>query len=790
MAIQNMIEKIEERRKKPIGVVPLLPVRDLVIFPHMVVPLSVGRLKSVNAIEEAMLHDHFILICAQKDLKVEEPGVEDIYQIGTLSEVLQLLKLPDGTTRILIEGIRRVRIKEYLDNEKFLQVRIEEVRENIEKTLDIEALMRTANDQFEKYVNLNPKVPPEVLAIITGIEEPGRLADVITAHLFLKIPDKQQLLETINPRERLERLCKLLVSELEILGLEEKIQKKVFDRIGKVQKEYYLGEQLKAIQEELGKKGETGDIENLKKQVKEARMPGEIEEKAMKEIERLKQMFPLSPETTVVRNYLDWLVNLPWSIETKDKIDIKEAEKILEEDHYGLKKVKERALEYLAVRKLVEKMKGPILCFVGPPGTGKTSVGKSIARAMGRKFIRLSLGGVRDEAEIRGHRRTYVGALPGRIIQSVRRAKSRNPVFILDEIDKMSMDFRGDPSSALLEVLDPEQNNAFSDHYLEVDFDLSKVMFITTANTLYPVPPALRDRMEVIEFPGYTEDEKFHIADKFLILKELKEHGLSKKNVEISKSAILRTIREYTQEAGVRNLEREIANICRKVARRITTGKEENGKKIKITGVNVPKYLGVPKIRRGKKEEKSGIGVGTGVAWTEAGGDILIIEVVILSGKGQLLLTGQMGDVMQESAKAALSYVRSRTKELKLKKDFYKKYDVHIHVPEGAIPKDGPSAGITMACVLISGLTKKSISSDIAMTGEITLRGRVLPVGGIKEKILAAHRAGIKTLIMPEENKKDIEDIPKNVTRQLELKFVKNMDEVLKIHKFFEGGKK
>lgn len=788
MAIKNLVEKKEEERNKSIEVVPLLPVRDLVIFPYMVVPLLVGRLKSINAIEEAMLHDHLLLICAQKDPKVEEPSANDIYQIGTLVEVLQLLKLPDGTARILIEGIRRVRIKEYLNNERFLQVKVEEVKEETEKTLDIEALMRTASDQFDKYVKLNPKVPPETLAIITGIEEPGRLADVISAHLFLKVPDKQQILETINPSDRLEKLCKILISELEILGLEEKIQKKVFDRIGKVQKEYYLGEQLKVIQEELGKKGEAGDIEELRKKVKEAKMPKEVEEKATKEIDRLKQMFPLSPETTVVRNYLDWLINLPWSKGTKDKIDIKEAEKILEEDHYGLKKVKERVLEYLAVRKLVDKMKGPILCFVGPPGTGKTSIGKSIARALGRNFIRLSLGGVRDEAEIRGHRRTYVGALPGRIIQWIRRAKSKNPVFVLDEVDKMSMDFRGDPSSALLEVLDPEQNNAFSDHYLEVDFDLSNVMFITTANTLYPIPPALRDRMEVIEFPGYTEDEKFHIADKFLIPKQMKEHGLSNEKMEISKSAILKVIREYTQEAGVRNLEREIANICRKVAKKITTEKEEKDKKIRITEANVSKYLGVSKIRRGKKEEKSGIGVATGVAWTEVGGDILIIEVVVLSGKGQLLLTGQMGDVMQESAKAALSYVRSRTKELKLEKDFYKKYDIHIHIPEGAIPKDGPSAGVTIACALTSALTKKPVSSDIAMTGEITLRGRILPVGGIKEKILAVHRAGIKTLVIPEENKKDIEDIPKNVLKELNLKFVKNMDDVLKIHKLGTGS--
>jgi len=785
MAIQN--EKTNEKRGKPVEVVPLLPVRDVVIFPYMVVPLLVGRLRSVNAIEEAMLHDKLILICAQKDPKIEDPTKEEIFNIGTLAEILQLLRLPDGTAKILVEGLRRLKIKEFLSTERFFQVRVEEIEEEIEKTVEIEALMRAVHDQFERYINLNPRVSPEILAALVGVEEPHKFVDIIVAHLSIKVQDKQKILETINPKERLEKLNEILSSEIEILTIEDKIQKKVLTKIGKVQKDYYLSEQLKAIQEELGEKGTSSEIEYLKKQVKEARMPQEVEEKAMKEIERLKQMFPFSPETTVVRNYLDWLVNLPWSKETEDNIDIKRAEKILEEDHYGLKKVKERVLEYLAVRKLVDKMKGPILCFVGPPGTGKTSVGKSIARALGRKFVRISLGGVRDEAEIRGHRRTYVGALPGRIIQSIRRVKSKNPVFVLDEVDKMSMDFRGDPSSALLEVLDPEQNNTFSDHYLEVEFDLSKVMFITTANTLFPIPPALRDRMEVIEFPGYTEDEKFHIADKFLIPKELEAHGLKKENVKISKSAILRIIREYTQEAGVRNLEREIANICRKVAKKIAK-EEKRTLKLRISCANIPKYLGPPKFDRGKKEEGSEIGVATGVAWTEVGGDVIIIEVVVVPGKGQLLLTGLMGEMMQESAKAALSYIRSRTGKLKIDKDFYKKCDIHIHVPRGAIPKDGPSAGVTMACALISALVKKPLSPDIAMTGEITLRGRILQVGGIKEKILAAHRAGIKTFILPAENRKDIEDIPKNILREISLKFVKNMDEVLKIHKFFKGG--
>jgi len=777
---QNMAKKIERDRNKVVEAVPLLPVRDVVIFPYMVVPLLVGRLKSVNALEEAMLHDRLILICTQKDPKVEEPVPEDISGIGTLSEILQLLKLPDGTAKILVEGLRRMRVKGYLPSDRFFRVGVEDVAGEVGRTPELEALMRAVQEQFEKYVNINPRIPPEILGTLIGVDEPGRFADIIVGHLPVKLQDRQKLLEAVNPKERLETLFGVLKSELEILSLEDKIQKKVLTKIGKVQKDYYLNEQLKAIQEELGEKGESNDVEVLRKQIKEAKMPQDIEEKALKELERLKQLFPLSPETAVIRNYLDWLAGLPWSKETEDKIDIDKAEKILEEDHYGLKKVKERILEYLAVRKLVDRMKGPILCFVGPPGTGKTSVGKSIARSLGRKFIRVSLGGIRDEAEIRGHRRTYVGALPGRIIQSIRKAQSKNPVFVFDEIDKLGVDFRGDPSSALLEALDPEQNNSFSDNYLEVPFDLSKVMFITTANTLFPVPAALRDRLEVIEFPGYTDEEKLHIAQRFLIPKELEAHGLNKDNLEMSKPALLRIIHEYTKEAGVRNLEREIANICRKAAKNIAR-KDERSLKLRIAESNVPKYLGPVRFERSKKEQKKDIGVVTGLAWTEAGGDILLAEAVVIPGKGQLLLTGQMGEVMQESAKAALSYIRSRTGMLGVKKDFYKKYDIHIHVPMGAIPKDGPSAGITLATAMVSALTKKPVSPDIAMTGEITLRGRVLPVGGIKEKVLAAHRAEIKTIIMSSENKKDLEDVPKNIMKQIKFRFVKNMDDVMKI---------
>ncbi|OIN98987.1 endopeptidase La [Candidatus Desantisbacteria bacterium CG1_02_49_89] len=777
---QNMAKKIERDRNKVVEAVPLLPVRDVVIFPYMVVPLLVGRLKSVNALEEAMLHDRLILICTQKDPKVEEPVPEDISGIGTLSEILQLLKLPDGTAKILVEGLRRMRVKGYLPSDRFFRVGVEDVAGGVGRTPELEALMRAVQEQFEKYVNINPRIPPEILGTLIGVDEPGRFADIIVGHLPVKLQDRQKLLEAVNPKERLETLFGVLKSELEILSLEDKIQKKVLTKIGKVQKDYYLNEQLKAIQEELGEKGESNDVEVLRKQIKEAKMPQDIEEKALKELERLKQLFPLSPETAVIRNYLDWLAGLPWSKETEDKIDIDKAEKILEEDHYGLKKVKERILEYLAVRKLVDRMKGPILCFVGPPGTGKTSVGKSIARSLGRKFIRVSLGGIRDEAEIRGHRRTYVGALPGRIIQSIRKAQSKNPVFVFDEIDKLGVDFRGDPSSALLEALDPEQNNSFSDNYLEVPFDLSKVMFITTANTLFPVPAALRDRLEVIEFPGYTDEEKLHIAQRFLIPKELEAHGLNKDNLEMSKPALLRIIHEYTKEAGVRNLEREIANICRKAAKNIAR-KDERSLKLRIAESNVPKYLGPVRFERSKKEQKKDIGVVTGLAWTEAGGDILLAEAVVIPGKGQLLLTGQMGEVMQESAKAALSYIRSRTGMLGVKKDFYKKYDIHIHVPMGAIPKDGPSAGITLATAMVSALTKKPVSPDIAMTGEITLRGRVLPVGGIKEKVLAAHRAEIKTIIMSSENKKDLEDVPKNIMKQIKFRFVKNMDDVMKI---------
>jgi ATP-dependent Lon protease len=757
---------------------PLLPVRDLVIFPQMIVPLLVGREKSVKSIEEAMLHNHFILLAAQKEAKIDEPEEKDIYQVGTAGEVLQWLKQPDGTAKVLVEGFFRVRIKKYLSKEPFFYVKTERLEEKIEKTPEVEALMRSVAYQFEKYIKLNKRILSETLVSTANIEEPGRLADTIATHLILKINDKQTILEAANPRQRLEKLSQILNRELEILEIESKIEGRVRDQIGKVQKEYYLTEQLKAIQKELGKE-EGAEIKELTKKIKEAKMPAEAEEKSLKELSRLAKMPSYSPEGTVVRNYLDWFISLPWSKKTRDNLDISRAQKILDEDHHGLEKVKTRILEYLAVRKLVQKMKGPILCFVGPPGTGKTSVAKSIARSLGRKFVRMSLGGVRDEAEIRGHRRTYIGALPGRIIQSLRKAKSGNPVFLLDEVDKMSMDFRGDPSAALLEVLDPEQNNTFNDHYLEVDFDLSNVMFITTANIQPAIPVPLQDRMEVISFPGYIEEEKAKIARKFLIPKQLKAHGLKEAKLSFSEQALREIIHKHTREAGVRNLEREIANICRKVAKKIV--EEKRREKTKVTARNIPSYLGPPKFRHGKAEEKNEIGVATGLAWTEAGGDILSTEVIIVKGKGNLTLTGKLGEVMKESAQAALSYTRSRAKKLKLEEDFYKKIDVHIHVPEGAIPKDGPSAGITMATSLVSTLTKRPVRKDVAMTGEITLRGKVLPIGGLKEKVLAARRAGIGTVILPKENEKDLQEIPPRVKHKLKFILVENMDEVLKI---------
>lgn len=770
-------------------IVPLLPLRDIIVFPYMVVPLFVGREKSINALEEAMNSEKDILLAAQINAKTNDPKAEDIYKVGTLGTIIQLLRLPDGTVKVLVEGRRRARIKRYLPSDPFFLVESEEIDENREITVEGEALMRSVKATFETYVKLNKRIPPEMLASVAVIDDPARLADTIVAHLTLKLPDKQKILELESPIERLERLFELMQGEIEILQVEKKIRSRVKKQMEKTQKEYYLNEQMQAIQKELGEADEfKSEIQELEDKLKNKKMTAEATKKIKKEIKKLKLMSPMSAEATVVRNYIDWVLSLPWNEDTKDNSSISEAEMVLEEDHYGLKQPKERIVEYLAVQILVEKLKGPILCFVGPPGVGKTSLARSIARATGRKFVRCSLGGVRDEAEIRGHRRTYIGALPGKIIQSLKKAGSSNPVFLLDEIDKMSTDFRGDPSSALLEVLDPEQNNVFNDHYLDLDYDLSKVMFITTANTLYAIPLPLQDRMEVIRIPGYTEEEKLNIANKYLIKKEMEAHGLTKDNIEIPEKAIRTMIRLYTKEAGVRNLEREIAAVCRKVAKQIATKGKEN--KIRVTQKVLEKYLGVPKYRFGLAEEKDEIGLVNGLAWTEFGGELLTTEVTVMPGKGKLIVTGKLGDVMQESAQAAMSYIRSRAMQLGFDKNFYQKIDIHIHVPEGAIPKDGPSAGITMATALASALTRIPVQKDVAMTGEITLRGKVLPIGGLKEKMLAAHRGGITKVIIPEENEKDLKEIPKKILSNLTVIPVKVMDEVLKNALLYEDIKK
>lgn len=758
-------------------ILPLLPLRGILVFPYTVIHLDVGREKSIQAVEEAMLKEHMIFLSSQKEAQMDDPGVEDIYQIGTVAEVKQLLKLPGGTIRVLVEGIARARIREYRSFEPFIRVDVEQYSEQFAKTTEVEALMRHLVYQFEQYVKLSKRVPPETVVSIINLEEPGRLADIVASQLPLRIEDKETVLEAVDIVERLEKLCAIVTRELEIVELERKINIRVRKQMEKTQKEYYLREQIKAIQKELGEKDErVAEGEELREKIAQAKLPKEVEEKALKEVERLEKMPPMAAEATVVRNYLDLIVALPWSKSTKDRLDINLAEKILEEDHYGLTKVKERILEYLAIRKLNKKMKGPILCFVGPPGVGKTSLGKSIARALERKFVRMSLGGVRDEAEIRGHRRTYVGALPGRILQGMRNAGSRNPVFLLDEVDKMSADFRGDPSSALLEVLDPEQNNSFSDHYLEMPFDLSHVMFITTANVQHSIPRPLLDRMELINISGYTEEEKLQIAIRHLLPKQLKEHGLTVDNLNLSEKTLLKLIREYTRESGVRNLERELASLCRKTAKQIVSGK---GNRARVTVHNLEHYLGTPRYRYGMVEEEDQVGVATGLAWTETGGDTLAIEVSVYPGTGKLNLTGKLGDVMKESAQAGYSYVRSRSSQLGVDAGEYEKRDIHVHIPEGAIPKDGPSAGITMACALASALTNRKVRREVAMTGEITLRGRVLPVGGIKEKILAARRAGIKTIILPRDNKKDLDEIPLKVKGKIQFILVDHMDEVL-----------
>lgn len=755
----------------------LIPLRDLIIFPNLVVPLFVGRDKSIKALEEAMKEDHIIALATQKTAEEQDPGTDGLYTVGCAATIMQELKLPDGTAKALVEGIGRIKIIDYIQTDPFFRVTVEPVEETEEKTIETEALMRNLVSQFEKTARLGKPIPQEVLLATINIDEPGRLADFIAFHLSLKTEEKQQILEALDAKQRLERVSSFLKRELEILEIGSKIQSRVKDQMTKTQKEYFLKEQMRAIQKELGTVDEhTAEIEELKEKIKEAKMPPDVEEKAMKELSRLEKMPGAAAEVSVIRTYLDWLISIPWAKEDQEHLDLKEAAKILDEDHYGLKKVKERVLEYLAVHKLAEKMRGPILCFVGPPGTGKTSIGKSIARSLGRKFIRVSLGGVRDEAEIRGHRRTYVGALPGRILQSINQAGTRNPVFMLDEIDKVGADFRGDPSAALLEVLDPEQNNAFSDHYLEVPFDLSNVIFITTANILDTIPPALKDRMEVIHFPGYTEDEKVKIAEQFLLPKQRENHGLNQDNIDISEKALQEIIRVHTREAGVRNLDRKVAAICRQIARKVVEGEKDLAK---VDAKNLHDYLGPAQFRYGLAEEKDEIGVATGLAWTEVGGDIISVEASIMKGKGKLTLTGHLGEVMQESAQAAVSYTRSRAEILGIEADFYDKYDIHIHVPAGAIPKDGPSAGITMATALISALAKRAVHKDVGMTGEITLRGHVLPIGGIKEKVLAAHRAGLRKVILPKDNQKDLELVPEHARKEVELIPVSHMDEVL-----------
>jgi len=760
-------------------VIPVLPLRDLVVFPGMVAPLFVGREKSIQALEYSMSLEKDILLLTQRNAKVDDPAEKDLFPVGTAGTILQMLRLPDGTVKVLIEGKFRAKVQRFLPNRAFFLVEIQKLAEVQPSPAEQEALMRTIKQTLEAYQKLNKKITPELIQTIQGLEDPVRLVDAIAPHLGIKIEQKQELLEISHLGKRMEKLYEFMRGEMEILEIEQRIKGRVKKQMEKTQKDYYLNEQIRAIQKEMGEQDDfRSEIQELEKRIKQKRMSKEATAKVKAELKKLKLMSPMSAEATVVRNYIDWIISLPWYTKTKDKLDIEEAEKILNEDHYGLEKPKERILEYLAVQSLVKKIKGPILCFVGPPGVGKTSLAKSIARAMGRNFIRVSLGGVRDEAEIRGHRRTYIGALPGKIIQSLKKAKSNNPVFCLDEVDKMSTDFRGDPSAALLEVLDPEQNFAFNDHYLDLDYDLSEVFFITTANTLYSIPLPLQDRMEIIRLPGYTEPEKLQIARQFLIKKQREANGLAPENIQITDNALLAIIRRYTREAGVRNLEREIATICRKVAKEVVRKGKET--RVVVTAQSIPKYLGVPKYRYGETEEKDEVGITTGLAWTEVGGELLLTEAVLMPGKGKLIITGKLGEVMQESAQAALSYVRSRAERLGLPRNFYSKMDIHVHIPEGAIPKDGPSAGITIATSIVSALLRIPVKRKVAMTGEITLRGRVLPIGGLKEKIIAAHRGKVETVIIPKENEKDLKDIPARILKALEIVTVDHMDEVLK----------
>ncbi len=770
----------ENEKSGNLRALPLLPLRDVVIFPYMVAPLFVGREKSIRALEEAMKNDKEIVLSAQKDAKTNEPEKEDIYNVGTLGTIVQMLRLPDGTVKVLVEGKKRTKIVNYVPNSSFFLVEIEDIPESKKPGVETEALIRTLINAFENYVKLNKKIPSEVIVTVSSLEDPDRLADTIASHLSFKLQDKQEILEIFNPVDRIEKLYEKIQSEVEILQVEKRIRGRVKKQMEKAQKEYYLTEQMRAIQKELGEKDDLkSEINEFEERLKKKALPEEAEQKVKKELKKLKMMSPMSAEATVVRNYIDWLLSVPWMEEkTDDRLDLDEATKILDEDHYGLEKPKERIIEYLAVRKLTNKLKGPILCFVGPPGVGKTSLAKSIARSMGRKFVRVSLGGVRDEAEIRGHRRTYIGALPGKIVQGMKKAGTINPVFLLDEIDKLGMDFRGDPASALLEALDPEQNKVFNDHYLEVDYDLSNVLFITTANILHTIPWALQDRMEVIHIPGYTEDEKLQIAKRFLVPKQQEDHGLKPENMTVNDSGILSLIRRYTREAGVRTLEREIATLCRKAAKKVV--KKGLKHTVKVSSGNIQDILGIPKYKFGEIEESNQIGISTGLAWTEVGGEILTIEVSIVPGKGTFTVTGKLGEVMQESAQAAMSYVRSRAEHLGLERYFYQKIDIHIHVPEGATPKDGPSAGVAIVTAIVSALIKKPIKNDIAMTGEITLRGRVLQIGGLKEKILAAHRARVKKVLIPRDNEKDLKDIPKTTLKDIEVVLVDNIDDVIK----------
>ncbi|MFW6140839.1 MAG: endopeptidase La [Acidobacteriota bacterium] len=775
--LEDLIEEQEEKIEVP-KKLPVLMLRDIVVFPYMVIPLFVGREKSKKAIDKALSSNRMIFLVTQKDLEIEEPKKDDVYEIGTVALIMRMLKLPDGRIRILAQGLIRGRLDELEEKLPHYEAKIKALKESKEKErpIEVEALCRNVREGLERASTLGKNVPPEIMILASNVEEPGRLADLTAANLELKVKEAQGLLNIVDPFQRLKKVYELLTKEIEMLDVQSKISSEAKGEMDKLQRNYFLKQQLKAIQKELGEESEIQEeINAYRSKLKKLRVDKEVKDELEKQINRLSQMHPESAETAVVRNYLDWMFAIPWNKSSKDNQDLNKAKKILDEDHYGLERVKERILEYLGVKKLSKKIKGPILCFVGPPGVGKTSLGRSIARALGRKFLRLSLGGVRDEAEIRGHRRTYVGAMPGRIIQGIRRCGTNNPVFMIDEVDKIGADFRGDPSSALLEVLDPEQNNTFRDHYLGVPFDLSKVMFITTANLLDPIQPAFRDRMEVLHLPGYTEEEKLQIALKYLVPKQIKENALKEKHIKITRGAIKRIISQYTREAGVRNLEREIASICRKVARKVAEGKE---KLTEVGAGDIERYLGPPKIFKDQVLKDDQIGVATGVAWTASGGEILFVEATKVVGKGKLSLTGSLGDVMKESAQAALSYAKAHTKDFSIDSRVFAENDFHIHVPEGAIPKDGPSAGVTMAAALISVCTNRKIRKDAAMTGEITLRGNVLPVGGIKEKVLAARRAALKKLLLPEANKKDLKDIPKKVKKELDIVFVEDIKEI------------